>query len=327
MSKNDSKAPKKSKQKTIFKKTRGGVVLTREEVLEIKAGRKELRRDMRKNGIKSKRDFELTASSLGLYFDKNKRGALFILFLKMRGGWLILGLAIALIATLFAFSAISELQGHFTMNLHNSLLKEGFTLSETLEFENPTSRLFATSLMAVPEASILDIPINVDEDSVTNPQRYFSYTFYIRNEGESIVNYEWKLSIKAESHNVSSSTWFMVFEDGKAGFYAKAREDGTPEEIPDPEHAYAYSHLIEHAKYPDANYKVITRVGNIDYWRIVSTPFVSDYVVATGRQTDVEPGDVHKYTIVMWLEGDDPQCTHELIGGHLGLDMEMTMFE
>ena len=327
MSKNDSKVPKKSRQRTIFKKTRGGVVLTREEVLEIKAERKKLRRDMRKNGIKRKRDFEITASSLGLYFDKNKKGALFVLFLKMRGGWLALGLALSLIATLFAFSAISELQGHFTMNLHNSLLKEGFALSETIGFENPTSRLFATHTMAVPEASILDIPIDVDENMVKNPQRYFSYTFYIRNDGESIVNYEWKLNVKAESNNVSSATWFMVFEDGKMEIYAKANDDGSPETIPDAEHAYVYDHLAEHAKYPDAHYKIIKRVGDIDYWHISSTPFVSDYVVATGRQTDVEPGDIHKYTIVMWLEGDDPQCTNELIGGHLGLDMEMATFE
>jgi len=30
--------------------------------------------------------------------------------------------------------------------------------------------------------------------------------------------------------------------------------------------------------------------------------------------------DVHKYTVVIWLEGDDPDCTDELIGGHVGMD-------
>jgi len=59
------------KQRGLFKKKRAGVVLTKDEIKQIKAGRKKLRRDMRKMGVKDKKDFELTASSLGLYFDKN----------------------------------------------------------------------------------------------------------------------------------------------------------------------------------------------------------------------------------------------------------------
>ena len=39
----------------------------------------------------------------------------------------------------------------------------------------------------------------------------------------------------------------------------------------------------------------------------------------------MELGDVHKYTVVMWLEGDDPECTDELIGGHMGVEMNMRM--
>jgi hypothetical protein len=37
------------------------------------------------------------------------------------------------------------------------------------------------------------------------------------------------------------------------------------------------------------------------------------------------PGEVTKYTVVMWLEGDDPDCTDALIGGHLGLEMQFSL--
>ena len=63
-------------QRRLFKRTRGGEVLSREQVAEIKAGRRKLRGDMRKHGIRGKEQFELTAASLGLYFDK-RRGLLF----------------------------------------------------------------------------------------------------------------------------------------------------------------------------------------------------------------------------------------------------------
>ena len=42
-------------QKRLFKYRRGGVVLSEDEVKEIKAGRKKLRREMKARGIKSKR--------------------------------------------------------------------------------------------------------------------------------------------------------------------------------------------------------------------------------------------------------------------------------
>ena len=32
---------------------------------------------------------------------------------------------------------------------------------------------------------------------------------------------------------------------------------------------------------------------------------------------------MHKYTVVLWLEGDDPQCTNELMNGHIGLNFQI----
>jgi hypothetical protein len=40
-------------------------------------------------------------------------------------------------------------------------------------------------------------------------------------------------------------------------------------------------------------------------------------------QEHVAPGDIHKYTVVIWLEGDDPDCTDDLIGGHAGMDLRL----
>ena len=74
---------KETRQRRIFKRRRAGVVLSREEVKAIKEGRKKLRREMRARGIKSRREFELVAGSLGLYFDK-RRGFL----LWFAGHWL-----------------------------------------------------------------------------------------------------------------------------------------------------------------------------------------------------------------------------------------------
>ena len=39
---------------------------------------------------------------------------------------------------------------------------------------------------------------------------------------------------------------------------------------------------------------------------------------------DFKPLDLDRYTIVVWLEGDDPDCTDPLIGGELKMHMVIT---
>ena len=34
-----------------------------------------------------------------------------------------------------------------------------------------------------------------------------------------------------------------------------------------------------------------------------------------------------KYTIIVWLEGNDPDCTDDIIGGEFKIDMEMEILE
>ena len=61
--------------------------------------------------------------------------------------------------------------------------------------------------------------------------------------------------------------------------------------------------------------------GNESLAEAVSTPsntdgifygyakeFVSDKVIFTKEQTDFQPGDVRRYTVLCWLEGNDPQA-------------------
>lgn len=316
------------KQHGPFKKKRGGIVLTRDEVKEIKAGRKKLRKEMKAMGIKSKKEFELTASSLGLYFDKNRMLALLWWFLWGKGGLLLLGLAALLMAMLYGFSLITQLQGHFTISMSDDLFKEGFALSETVGFENPVSHLFCTPAENVPCISIVDIAEDVDSQDGQHNGNYFAYTYYIRNEGESTVDYQWALKLNSESLNLSEAAWVMIFEDGKMSFYAKAQNDGTLQTLPakeDNTRGYIKAPFYDVAEEPDSQYEVIKKTDSLTYWRLIPKDYASDTVVAKGMQQNVAPMDVHKYTVVIWLEGDDPDCTDELIGGHLGLEMYMSL--
>lgn len=309
-----------------FGKTRGGQPLTREEIREIKKGRKKLRAELRRVGEHGRKDFETTASSMGLYFDKHKSRAMIAWFFSANGAWILLATALVLTAAIAGFALLAEMQGHFTISMSEEMFREGFIISEDEGFETSTSHLFATPAVNVPCISIVDIPENVDDMMGEHNGNYFAYTFYLRNEGQSLADYVWEIRLRSDSV-VSSAAWLMVFVDGEMTIYAKANADGTPAALPAQgvtDYGYLDPPLYEHAA-DKSQYEIVDKIDALTYWRVVPKPFFSEDIVAAGRREDTMVGEVHKYTVVVWIEGDDPDCTNELIGKHVGFEMYMQM--
>jgi len=323
--------PVGKEQRRIFKRKRSGEVLTREQVDAIKKGRKVLRKEMKAKGLKEKSEFELTASNLGLYLDKPRWWLWLLWFFRGRGLWALLGALALLLATMFLYSTVTQMRGHFTINMSDGLFREGFVLSETVDFANPTTHLFCTPAENVPCISISHLPENLDTIDGQHNANYFAYTFYCRNEGESTVGYEWQVNLNSESQNLSSACWVMIFEDGEMMFYARNNtESGRQEALPafdDNSRGYIGRPLGQFNKSPATQYQTIKQGRNYSYERVIPISFVTDSVVAMGEQEMVEPMEVHKYTVVIWLEGDDPDCTDDLIGGHVGMDFYFQMTE
>ena len=317
----------KAKGKALFRRTRAGVLLTHQEVKELQEGRKKLRKEMKARKIYTKREFELMASSLGLYFDKRNPLAFLKWFLHGKGLWALLGALFLLFFAMVTLAYVSQLRGHFTINMSENMFKSGFLMSETSDFANPTTHLFSRPAEDVPCVSITDIAQDVDEVDGSHNQDYFAYTYYLRNEGDESVTYDWTINLNSESKSTSIAAWLMVFEDGKLSIYAKASSAGGAETLPkegDDRHGYPEPFFRQYLADPD-QMQLIRTVGNVSYYRVVPHTFENAYTVAKGEQTGVEPGEVHKYTVVRWLEGDDPECTDELIGGHLGVEMNMRL--
>lgn len=314
-----------------FRKTRGGVALTREEVRYIKAERKKLKAQMKAAKVYNKYEFETTASSLGLYFDK-RRG--FLLLWWFGGGrwlWALLGAAALLLLALFAMTWVSQMRGYFTINLSDRLFRQGFVLSETEDFAQPSPNLFAEPAVDVPCISITSLQQDIDSyEGQHNGFGYFAYTCFIRNEGDAAVDYNWELQITGESLECSTAAWVLVIEDGALDLYAEPGTDGLPQTVPgrdDNSRGYLNVPVMDLASDPGKYLEPVKSVGGATYYRITTTPFADEYTVATGSQTDVDPMEIHKYTIVVWLEGDDPECTNDRIGGHLGLNLQFGLVE
>ena len=278
---------------------------------------------MKAKGLKDKQDFEVTAASMGLYFDKN--GFLMFLILKGYGPWMLLGALVAALAALYALSVVTELRGHFTVSVDEEMFKEGFVLSETADFAKPTTYLFATPAEDVLCISINDIPEDVNQYEGNQHADYFAYTFFVRNE-ETVVDYTWELKLNSESRELSNALWVMVFQDDEMMIYAEPSADGGPEALPafgDDSRGYVNPKLLSQCAKPDEQFQLIVQRGELSFYRMVPQNFLTDTLITNGIRVDMQPMEVHKYTVVIWLEGDDPECTDELMGGHAGLEFRI----
>ena len=195
--------------------------------------------------------------------------------------------------------------------------------------------------MGIPCISVNSIPNSVDSSDGAHHDTYFAYTFYAKYIVDSTaadatepIDYTWHLKLNFEQASetdadISQAIWVMVFEDGEMTFHAEVGADGETETLPErsvTDIAYADFHLKQFLK--DQSQLEVMKAGQyFNYYRLVPMDFVSEEVAAEGMQKVVYPNDIHKYTVVIWLEGDDPECTDELMGSAIGMNFLIKLAE
>lgn len=197
--------------------------------------------------------------------------------------------AVALILLLTFISAVvQERMGNFTININRmEVYRQGLMLADNKDFKNPKSRLKAAAVQNATNISVDDLPDDLHlTDGEHNGKDYMAYTFYIRNGGREIVDYYANIAIEMEVKGVSDAVRVAVYdENGERTIYAKIARNGEPEP------------------------------GTV--------PFVSSDLVMEHYVQNFEVNDVDKYTVVVWLEGDDPQCIDDIIGGMIRMSMNI----
>lgn len=225
----------KRQLRPIFRRRRSRVVLTREQVVAIKRGRRVLRKDMKERGLKRWSDFDETATSLGLYFDRRGLALIIPWFLGGNPALKILTTTVVVTMLVTVFEPVTEYvtqyvteyvteyiteyldKDRFTINISDDLLNTGFELSETPGFENPQQTLFSVPVTRVPCVSITQIPHDVAEIPNNTIKEYFTYSFYCRYINKNAeadvngdlakyaVNYVWGIRKHIEGLNTTTN--------------------------------------------------------------------------------------------------------------------------
>lgn len=198
-------------------------------------------------------------------------------------------LFILLLAIFFVLMVIYK-GGSFTVTLDpNFSLKSGLVLFEHLDNPEPQNRLYAKEIDFMDNISVNWLPQNINNEAegAHNGENYIAYTFYVGNHGKETINYWYQINILDVIKNVDEAIRIMIYQNNERIIYAKKNElTGNPEEG--------------------------------------TTPFYSDDIAVLKQRKHIKPNENDKYTIVIYLEGDDPECVDAIIGGEIKLKMEIT---
>lgn len=224
---------------------------------------------------------------VSMYMPHRKRRRIGAALLQMDKLQLLLLGLLLLIAILFITAFMQEKMGNFTINLNRlELYRKGISISETGDFKDATARLTASTVQDATNISIDDLPDNLDEaEGDHNGKNYMAYTYYVRNAGKEDLGYIARITLDSCAKGAEDAVRVAVWRNGKRVVYAEPAADGGEEKG--------------------------------------CTSFESDKTVCTYEEKDFLVGNVDRYTIVIWMEGDDPECVDSIIGGSVQFSMHI----
>lgn len=177
-------------------------------------------------------------------------------------------------------------EGAFTISFEKNKKDEeaALSLSETPDFANPTVMLDANGEVDMTNISGSWLPDDIDaHDGSHNGDNYIAYTFYAKNVGAEACTLKGEFNIDSSVKSAESAIRIRLYKNGTPTTYAKMGAGGIPE----------YG----------------------------TTPFESAKVAFSDKTENFEKDEIIKYTLVIWLEGDDPECLDNIKGGNVKMSM------
>ena len=199
---------------------------------------------------------------------------------------IILLVILLILLILYFVVGIIYSSGNFSITLDKNLYFE----KGIIIYDDPNYKVFRTELLAEPPKTFDNIsykwlPDDINDYSGShNGENYLAYSFYIENLGSDVSDYWSEILIDDAIKNVDDAVRVRVYKDGKPITYAKLSSNGQPEKD--------------------------------------TVPFVDNELIVRDHVENFRPNDIIKYTIVLWIEGSDLDCTDNILGGEFKVHMD-----
>jgi len=199
-------------------------------------------------------------------------------------------LLLIIISIIYLVLYVAYQSGRFTITLDKNLSNQkNVYLSESGKISDKTRNLSAETINYMDNISKGWIPEDVDteSDGSHNGDNYIAYTFYVVNGGNETVHYWMEMDVDDTIRRVDEAIRIMIYRNGEPVVYAKKSEK-TGDAEPD------------------------------------TKMFVSDNIAVLEQRKNFKPKSKDRFTVVVWIEGDDPECKNDLLGGEIKMHIDIT---
>ena len=205
-----------------------------------------------------------------------------------------IGLLLLLLFLIIAYFVLNIVynEGSFVISMDkNTYLRSNLVMYESLNDRSSVIKLSTSKLEFMDNISINWLPSNINNEAEGNHngENYIAITFYLENQGEETIDYWYSVHIDDMIKNVDDAVRVMIFLNDEQTVYAK-KSPITGEAEPR------------------------------------TTPFRDedeDGTVILEERDGMNPGERDKVTVVIWLEGDDPECVNAILGGEMKMHMDI----
>lgn len=233
---------------------------------------------------------------------------------RMVAAWQGVGLISSLLIGGYVMASFYTQSGEFVIRVDHPGEKR-LVLSDTPDFPEELLTLNGTAITEADNISIYDIDNRVaDIDGDHNGQDYVAYTFYVKNVGLDPITYNYSLNIRRATKGIENATWVLLYYADEHEVLAAPSKNGGAEsqrseyELP----------FMDAAKDP-GQYTYNEQTG---IHTLTTKPFETERMVKSGEREAIMPQEIDKYTVVIWLEGEDPECVNDILGGSIEMMMK-----
>ena len=220
-----------------------------------------------------------------------RRGAAEIMNYRIIRKFILIGVAIGTVVMMisYAFVLLYNRTGRFSVAVDNPDTTYAITLCEHADFRTKSSRLTNDQQVTISNLCGEALPKNIDQvDGEHNGDHYLAYTFYCKNIGTGKTALHYEVTFNNVTNHIDECIRVRVYVNGEKTDYAKTRSDGGGKE----------PHLCDES-------------------------FAGKYTVCAKTIDNVALDEYVRFTVVIWVEGDDPDCNDSVVHGKIKFDMQI----
>lgn len=192
------------------------------------------------------------------------------------------------LSALYLVLYVVNRKGYFTITLDPNLrTNKQIVMSASSDFKETPLELKVNSLDYFDNITESWLPSNIatDYEGEHNGNNYMAYTFFIKNIGNETTDYIMTLDILSVIKNVDDAVRIIMYTNDE------------------PKEVYAKRSAITNE--PEK--------GTI--------PFDSEAQIFIKKRKNIVPKEVDRYTVVIFLEGNDRECVDAIIGGEMKMNL------